>query len=174
MGVRSRRVRGAPAAPSIRRDSFEAFVAPHWAVMVRLARRLGAAEWEDVAQDALALAWRRFDSFDPARGTARTWLLMLVHDQAGKSVRRRRPHLQLTDVSAVNPHPAWELRVDLQRAIAELTDRQRAVVELHYFLDLPVSDIAAVLGIAVGTVKSTLSDARRKLRDRLEVGSERY
>lgn len=55
--------------------------------------------------------------------------------------------------------------VDIERAIAGLTPRQRIAVELFYFLDLPVAEIAIVMACSPGTVKSTLSDARARLRD---------
>ena len=54
--------------------------------------------------------------------------------------------------------------VDLRAALQKLTDRQRAAVALHYYLGVPVADVAEVLGCAPGTVKSTLSDARGRLR----------
>lgn len=59
---------------------------------------------------------------------------------------------------------------DLLRAVAELPERQRAAVVLHYLNDWSVDDVAAALRIAPGTVKSSLSDARRTLRSHLEGG----
>jgi RNA polymerase sigma-70 factor, ECF subfamily len=145
-------------------DTFAAGVRPHWDAMTRLARRLAGSEWEDVLQDALALAWRRRDTFDASRGTLRTWLLTLVADQARKSRRRAARPVALLDVTAAPavPDPA------VGDAIARLSPRQRLAVELHYFLDLTVDDAAAVMGCSPGTVKSTLSDARRRLRAALE------
>jgi RNA polymerase sigma-70 factor (ECF subfamily) len=55
-------------------------------------------------------------------------------------------------------------QVDLDAALARLTDRQRLAVNLRYFLELPVADVAQVLDCSEGTAKSTLSDARRQLR----------
>lgn len=52
--------------------------------------------------------------------------------------------------------------------IAELSRRQREVIGLYYFVDLPVAEVASVLGISTGTVKSTLAAARVRLRDLLE------
>ncbi len=57
-----------------------------------------------------------------------------------------------------------EARLDLARALTRLTDRQRLAVELHHVLGIPVAEVASVLGCAEGTVKSTLSDARKRLR----------
>lgn len=57
-----------------------------------------------------------------------------------------------------------ESPLDVARAIATLSERQRLAVELYYVLDLGVADTAAVMGCTTGTVSSTLSDARRRLR----------
>mgnify|MGYP001796503771 CR=1 FL=1 len=59
----------------------------------------------------------------------------------------------------------------MTRAIAGLPTRQRLAVELYYVLGLPVAEVAVVMACSVGTVSSTLSDARKALRGRLEVTS---
>jgi RNA polymerase sigma factor (sigma-70 family) len=145
-------------------DAFAEFVRPHWAAMARLARRLCGADWEDVLQDALTLAWRTRTHFDADRGTPRTWLLTLTADQARKNRRRANPHVVLVDETV---EPAATHDLDVERAVEALSDRQRIAVELFYFLDLPVADIATVMSCSVGTVKSTLSDARARLRENL-------
>ena len=58
---------------------------------------------------------------------------------------------------------ASEVRLDLERAVHGLPERQRLAVELFYFVGLPVDDVAAVMGCANGTVKSTLFAARQAL-----------
>jgi RNA polymerase sigma factor (sigma-70 family) len=151
------------------RDAFDAFVAPHLRVMWVLASRLvGPEAREDVVQEALLTAWRRFSTYDPARGSARTWLLVLVADRCRKHRRRTRPTVELVDVGVASD---VEGHLDLSRAVAALPRRQRLAVELHYVLGLPMAECAAVMGCATGTVTSTLSDARAALRTRLEVTS---
>lgn len=152
-----------------KRDGFDAFVAPHVRVMWVLAGRLvGPEAREDVVQEALLTAWRRFSTYDPARGTPRTWLLVLVADRCRKHRRSSRPTVELVDVGVSTD---LEGHLDLSRAVAALPRRQRMAVELHYVLGLPVAECAAVMGCATGTVTSTLSDARAALRARLEVSS---
>ncbi|HZC52868.1 MAG TPA: sigma factor-like helix-turn-helix DNA-binding protein [Mycobacterium sp.] len=56
---------------------------------------------------------------------------------------------------------------DLDRALRGLSSRQRLAVELFYYIGLPLSEIALVMGCAEGTVKSTLADARARLRTTL-------
>ena len=62
-----------------------------------------------------------------------------------------------------------EDRLDLHRALGRLSRRQRLVVDCFYFAGLSLAETAAVMGCAEGTVKSTLADARGKLRTVLEV-----
>jgi RNA polymerase sigma-70 factor (ECF subfamily) len=145
---------------------FTGFVAPHWDLMARLARRLAPpGEWEDVLQEALSSAWRKRSQFDESRGSARNWLLAVVADQARKGHRRlwTRREQELED-RPVDDRPA---DVDLALALTRLTPRQRAAIELHYYFGLPVADVAQVLRCSDGTVKSTLSDARARLRRQL-------
>jgi len=142
-------------------------VEPHWAAMARLALRLvGEQQWEDVLQEALVLAWRKWNRFDASKGSARTWLLTLTADQARRSRRKR--GLVLAPSETANMHADVEAFIDLDKAIESLARRQRLVVELYYFLGLSVEETAQVMGCAAGTVKSTLSDARAKLRATLK------
>jgi RNA polymerase sigma factor (sigma-70 family) len=146
------------------RDEFAELVRPHWDVMAALARRLAPpGQGEDVLQESLANAWRKRRQFDEARGSARNWLLAIVADQAAKGRRRLRPTAELVDL----PVEAAIADADLRTALLRLTHRQRSAVVLHYYLGLPVAEVAEVLGCSAGTVKSTLSDARRRLQDLL-------
>jgi RNA polymerase sigma factor (sigma-70 family) len=146
---------------------FIAFVRPHWVAMSRLAARLSrSGDWEDILQEALSLAWRKRSQFDESRGSPRAWLLMLTADQARKA---RRVSLQpdaldetvLPAVSSVEN----QRDLDLERALEALSKRQRLAVELYYYVGLPVIETAAVMRCSEGTVKSTLADARRRLRE---------
>lgn len=144
-------------------SAFEAWVRPHWQVMHRLAVRLvGTSGGEDVVQEALSTAWRKWAAFDPARGSPRSWLLALVADRARKW---RRWHLRGARVLPAPDQsgPGPERAVDLERALARLTGRQKLAIDLYYYLDLPIRDVAAVMGCSGGTAKSTLADARRRL-----------
>lgn len=151
------------------RDTFAEFVRPHWDVMAALARRLAPpGQDEDAVQDALAAAWRKRAQFDASRGTPRNWLLAIIADQAYKGRRRLRPTGDLVDVvDGVAASVDRDVDVDLRAALGRLTERQRTAVALHYYLGLPVAEIALVLSCSGGTVKSTLADARTKLRSLL-------
>lgn len=148
--------------------SFTRWVRPALVDMTRLARRLAPhADADDIVQDALAHAWRKRATFDPGRGAARSWLLAIVADQARAARRKRLRHLNLVDETAAVPDVAetsCQRDLDLDDAIDRLATRQQLAVHLHYFIGLSVEDTAAVMSCSAGTVKSTLFDARRRLR----------
>ena len=164
-------VSGRAGRPEPGVTDFAAWVEPHLAVMARVAARLApGADADDVVQEALTRAWRKRDGYDPDRGTPAAWLCAIVADQARRSRRRRRPTVSLVQP----PHgtdPDTDRHIDVERAVARLPHRQRTAVDLHYFAGLTVAETAAVMHCAEGTVKSTLSDARARLRPLLGDGT---
>lgn len=156
----------APAGPDA--GAFAAWAGPAAVPMRRLARRLAPhADPDDLVQDALARGWQKRDLFDPAKGTATTWLLAIVADLARTSRRTRVRWLKVVDDTAAVPESPAVQRdpdVDLERAIAQLAERQQLAVHLHYFVGLSVDETATVMACSAGTVKSTLFDARARLR----------
>jgi RNA polymerase sigma-70 factor, ECF subfamily len=145
---------------------FAAFVEPHLPKMFHLAeRRAGAANCDDVVQEALINAWTKRAQFDARRGSLAGWLMAIVADQARKSWRRR---LTLRSLGGT-AEPSVEDHLDIERAVQALAPRQRLAVDCHYFCGLTVAETAAVMRCSEGTVKSTLADARARLRPALEV-----
>ena len=147
-------------------DEFSAWVAPHMTVMANLAARMvGPADRDDVVQESMSRAWRRFETFDGSRGTARGWLLAIVADRARRHNRRR-----LRGAFTWAPDTPVESGRDdeVLAAVAKLPGRQRLAVELYYFVDLSVGEVAELMGCSEGTVKSSLHDARTRLRRELE------
>ena len=148
-------------------SDFAAWVGPHVAVMTACAaQQVGRSDADDVVQEALIRAWRRRSTFDPTKGSARAWLIAVLYDRARRHRVRARPRIDDVGRSESVAHSAD--RVDIDRAVARLPRRQREVVVLHYLADLAVHEVATVLGISDGTVKSQLSDARGRLRAELE------
>lgn len=149
-------------------EAYADWVRPHLPAMARLAARLVPdADRDDVVQEALARAWRKRRQFDPSRGTPAAWLLAITADQARQARRRRRPHLPFVDMPV--RVRSTEDRVDVEYAVARLAPRQRLAVDCFYFVGLSLAETAAVMRCSEGTVKSTLSDARLRLRPLLEV-----
>ena len=149
--------------------AFREFVEPHWPMLERLARRLAPdGQADDVLQEALITAWRKRRQFDAARGTARTWLLAIVADKAQKAYRAAYRRGRIPDVEAqVAVSPDSPARVDVRAAVAALAPRQRVAMTLHYYLGLSTAEAATVMSCSIGTVKSTLSDARHQLKKTL-------
>lgn len=163
MGVDDARGRGRDAPAD-----FAAWVEPELSKMSQLAARLAPnGERDDVVQEALVRAWRKRGQYDESRGTAGTWLLAITADQARRARRRQRPFALVGEITVPGRSP--DDRVDVEAAVARLAKRQKLAVDCFYFVGLSVAETAAVMGCSDGTVKSTLSDARKRLRLLLEV-----
>jgi RNA polymerase sigma-70 factor (ECF subfamily) len=152
-------------------EGFTAWLSPHWSAMARLAARSGS-DPDDILADALADAWRKRAQFDPTRGSARSWLLAITADQRRKAWHRAAALLSRRTTLPDEGGPAAEhvdasTAVDLARALGRLSARQRLVVDLYYYLGLGVAEAAIVMRCSEGTVKSTLADARERLRRHL-------
>jgi len=140
---------------------------------VRLTRQPGVAE--EVTQDAFFNLWRNAGNFDPSRGNLGSWLLTFVRHRAIDSLRsgkRRERNVELD--SAAERLEAPE-RTDEEVArreesrnarllVNELPTDQREVIELAYFRGMTHTEIAAKVGIPLGTVKGRSRLALEKLR----------
>ena len=145
--------------------------------------RLDAAAWlilgdpdqaKDAVQNALVRAWRDLptlrdpDRFDP-------WLHRLLVraciDEA-RRLRRHRIDVELIDIDVPAPASGMESvvadRDQLERGFLRLDPEMRAVIVLHYYLDLSLPDVAVSLGIPLGTAKSRLHRAVGQLRSALD------
>lgn len=130
--------------------------------MVRLAARIAPnASPDDIVQEALLRAWRYRDRYDPSLGTVWGWMMGIVVREARRAAGRRR--LPIAAPPASEPS-SLDDREDLEAAVRRLPPRQRLAVDCFYYADLSVSETAAVMRCTEGTVKSTLADARERLR----------
>ena len=127
---------------------------------------------EDVMQEVWASALRGLPRIaDPARFPA--WIYAIATAKCADAVRGRVRVRRLEDglqaEPAINGHAApTELLIDLGAAIARLPFDQRLTLSLHYGEDLSVEEVASVLGVPAGTVKSRLHTARHTLKQLLE------
>jgi len=144
------------------------------AVAERILRDRQAAE--DATQQALVNVWRFLpDLRDPARFEAWSYQL-LVKACYSESRRRKRwksdVPLQPTDGRAV-PDSLLTLaeRDRIERGLRRISVEHRTVLPLHYYLDLPLEQIATALDVPVGTVKSRIHRAHQTLRSALEADS---
>ena len=150
------------------REEFTAWARARQGNLLRAAMLLtgDAHAAEDLVQEALAKVaarWPRLRHGSPDAFARK----VMYHDSISAWRRRRREVLVAVDVDVPTaPGTAGsDRRRELMAALAELTPRQRAVVVLRYFDDLPERDTAAVLGVSVGTVKSQTHLALRRLRE---------
>jgi RNA polymerase sigma-70 factor, ECF subfamily len=144
----------------------------HHVPLFRFAYRLtgSVADAEDVVQACFLELLRPDCSYDPARAPIRTWLFGVVRNQSLKRLRQRAaPPFSATENV---PSPEHEiLRVEIEdvvrRAVLALPEQQREVLILEHYEQLSLAEIAGILEIEVGAVKSRLQRARANLRETL-------
>jgi RNA polymerase sigma-70 factor (ECF subfamily) len=131
---------------------------------------------EDLVQDVFVRVWRSAASYRPESGAVRAWLLMIARHRAideWRRMRRQGDSISLESLAS-GRKPMNEDKVSdpfLYRAMAQLPEEQRQVVELAYFSGLTAPEIAERLGAPLGTVKSRLRLAMVKLREELGVAT---
>ena len=137
---------------------------------------LGSAEEaEDLLQEVFLEVHRSLPNFQPAKGAFSTWLYRItVNDCLNK---RRKKHFSLlpldqtpiTHVHGGSPTHEDQLAAEdeVWRALSKLGEKLRAVVVLRYYWDLSYAEVAQILDIPVGTVKSRLNLALQAMRDEL-------
>jgi len=157
--------------------SFDAAFAEEFASLHRyLARRVGASAADELAAETFAVAFRSWDKLDPAR-PVRPWLYGIAANVMRHHWRKERRMLRAYARTGVDPVFAEDepdgVSRDLADALADLRRDEREILLLTAWAELTDVEIAAALGLPLGTVKSRLSRAREKLRNRLrDVGQE--
>jgi RNA polymerase sigma-70 factor (ECF subfamily) len=150
--------------------AFDALLAPLLDPAYRLATVLlgDRVEAEDVVQEAALKAWSRLRQLRGDRSRLRSWFLAIVANEC--RMARRRPWwsvLRLRDVggeSGGSPEDRAVRDVDLQRAIGRLPAEDRLALFSYFYLDLPLDEAARVMGVPLGTAKSRIYRAARRLR----------
>ena len=139
-----------------------------------------AEEAEDLLQEVFLQVYRSLSTFCPEKGAFTTWLYRVTVNCYLS--QRRKHHLLLTSLESIPPlalakHPSFPERVEdeetVGRALGRLGEKLRTILILRYYLELSYAEIAQVLNIPVGTVKSRLDLALKTLQkelDRLEHG----
>ncbi len=134
---------------------------------------------EDAVQEAFINIWRRAGSFSSNRGTARTWIMAVVHHRSIDIGRRRRGltprELPLETVQLPeDPHDTWSEvsntldRELLIRCLEQIPEPQREAIQLAYFEGYTQREIAELKGIPLGTVKGRIRIGMAKLRGQLQ------
>ena len=138
------------------------------------------AQSEEVAQEVLLEVWRTASRFDPARGSAAAWALTIAHRRAVDRVRSENAGSRREQKAA--PAPADDADVAelvvatmdhqrVRRCLDGLTDLQRESIKLAYYGGYTYPQVAKLLGVALGTVKTRIRDGLIRMRDCMEVNS---
>lgn len=126
---------------------------------------------EDVTQDVFIKIWRALPRFD-GRASLSTWIYAIARNASLSALRARRPQSSLEDPDAsdamdmIDPAPAADMmaeRAALLRLVDQLPTRQRQVIMLFYMEEQSHEEVASMLAIPVGTVKTLLHRARARL-----------
>lgn len=147
-----------------------------YSLAVRIVGDLHGAE--DVVQESFLNVWRMASSFKIGRGSARTWLLSVVHHKAIDACRRRRgrpPDIPSPDLIPPPPEvqDVWEEvansldRDVLIAALSQIPAEQREAIEMAYFGGYTHREISELKHVPLGTVKSRIRMGMEKLRDLL-------
>jgi len=133
------------------------------------------AQSEEVAQEVLLEVWRAASRFDPARGSAAAWALTIAHRRAVDRVRsenassRREQKVASEDFTeGDNVAEIVESSLEgqrVRRCLGGLTDLQRESIELAYYGGYSYPEVAQLLDVALGTVKTRIRDGLIRMRD---------
>jgi RNA polymerase sigma-70 factor (ECF subfamily) len=154
---------------------FERLLEPVLRPAFRLAHAMlrDRQEAEDAVQEAALTAWRAFDTFDERGRGLQPWFLTIVANQCRDRLRGRWWRVwRQPDISrgaTPGPEGGVVLRAQLVEALDRLTPEHRAALYLRYQLDLPNEEVARILRLRVGTVKSRLHRALRQLRSTIDL-----
>ena len=162
------------------REALETFygryAGPVYSLAMQMLRDAGAAD--EVAQDVFFNVWRRAGSYQPGRGKVTSWLFSIGHHRAIDELRRRqrgKPPVEQDPETFDQPADSYSdpvsytavqfERARLEKALVTLRPEQREVVVLAYFKGLTHTEISKHLGHPLGTVKTRMRLALKRLRE---------
>jgi len=140
------------------------------------------AQSEEVTQEIFLEIWQSASRYEPTRGGASTWILTMAHRRAVDRIRSsqagrdRDTKIGIRDLAVAYDHVSEtvEVRIEherVEKAMTRLTQLQRQAVSLAYYGGFSQSEVADMLHIPLGTVKTRLRDGLIRLRDELGVAS---
>ena len=149
-----------------------------------LIRRLlvDPAQSEEVAQEVFLEIWQSASRYEPSKGGAITWMLTMTHRRAvdrvraSQSSRDRDLRVGTREYESGYDNVAEQVEISIEhervtKAMSQLTELQRQAVTLAYYKGLSHSEVATMLSVPIGTVKTRLRDGMIRLRDELGVAS---
>jgi len=157
-------------------ESFRLLLERYERAVVRMAKNItdDRESCEDIAQDVFLTAYKKLASFDPARSNFSTWLFTITRNKSLNVLKKKRA-LSMRELpeksDSRNPSDNMtrkEFFDELDKELQALSSRQRRAFILAEFEKLPYEQIAQIEGVRVGTIKSRISRARKKLRSALK------
>ncbi len=155
---------------------YDLLAASVFGIVIRVIR--DPAQSEEVTQDVLLEVWRSASKFDAERGSATAWVMTLAHRRAVDRVRSVQKESERERRTAVADIPYDEVaeavessleRERVRRCLGSLTELQRESVTLAYYGGYTYGQVASLLGVPTGTIKTRMRDALIRLRDCLGV-----
>jgi RNA polymerase sigma-70 factor (ECF subfamily) len=151
-------------------DSFAVLIEPLLDPAYRLAAVMLAdrASAEDAVQEASIKAWRKLRQLRGDLKSLRPWFLSIVANEC-RMVRRQRwwSVLKVADVPAAQTKAAPGATSDLHEALLKLSPEERLPLVLHFYLDLPLDEVARALRVSPAAAKSRIYRAAKRLRSDL-------
>jgi RNA polymerase sigma-70 factor (ECF subfamily) len=155
---------------------YDKFAGPVYGLVRKVLR--DPAQSEEVAQEVLLEVWRTATRFDPARGSAAAWMMTIAHRRAVDRVRSEQA--ATAREQKLTPDPATgddvaelvETALDrkrVRRCLGALTPLQAESVKLAYYGGYTYQQVAELLGVPLGTIKTRIRDGLIRLRDCMEV-----
>lgn len=160
-------------------DFYDAVADIVYGIVVRVVRDPGIAQ--EVTQEVFVELWRLAPRFDATRGSGQSWASTIAHRRAVDRVRseqaqRNREAADATRTSVATSEPsdrieASEEQTEVRAALDQLSDSQREAVTLAYYGGHTYKEVAVLLDVPEGTVKTRIRDGLIKLRDHFGVGT---
>ena len=141
--------------------------------LLSLGRRMlnDPAEAEDVAQETLVRTWKQAATWVPGKARIDTWMHRVALNLCYDRLRRRKDSVSPDDVEIIDDAAGPSVQLEqaqtaqaLQKALAQLPERQRTAITLNYFQEMSNIEAAAVMGVSIEALESLLARARRTLR----------
>ena len=151
-------------------DSFAVLIEPLLDPAYRLAAVMLAdrSSAEDAVQEASIKAWRKLHQLRGDSNSLRPWFLSIVANEC-RMARRQRwwSVLKLADMAAIGPNTDLSATPDLHGALLKLSPEDRLPLVLHFYLDLPLNEVARALRVSPAAAKSRVYRAAKRLRSDL-------
>jgi RNA polymerase sigma-70 factor (ECF subfamily) len=157
-------------------ESFRLILSRYEKPVVRMIRNItyDKESCEDIAQEVFLAAYKKLTSFDRARSSFSTWLFTIARNKSLNELKRKKPPSISELPERSNPHnpsddmAKKEFYVRLDKTLQALPSGQRRAFVLAEFEKLPYAEIAQIEGTRLGTIKSRINRAKKKLRTALE------